>query len=154
MSAQSGRRRHRPALLALAALAAVVCLGLAWWQWDTYESGGGTAQNLGYALQWPAFGFAFIWAYRRFVVLESDPEAAQKQAVNKGLTELPEGLLPDRPTTPSASSLHYPLDADEDDSLREYNQYLAELNAADQPVHVGHMSTATPDSLVSEERSK
>ncbi|MGC4932477.1 transcriptional regulator [Gordonia sp. DT30] len=154
MSVQSGRRRHRPALLVLVALAAIVCLGLAWWQWDTYESGGGTAQNLGYALQWPAFGFAFIWAYRRFVVLESNPEELQKEAAEKGIREIPQDLLPERPTTPSASSLHNHSSGDDDDTMREYNRYLAELSAADHAAVNGRLATAMPDSSVSEDRSK
>ncbi|MGW5521729.1 transcriptional regulator [Gordonia sp. NPDC003950] len=143
MSTQSGRRRHRPALLVLAVAAAIACLGLAWWQWDTYESGGGTEQNLGYALQWPAFGFAFVWAYRRFVVLESDPDEARKIAENKAATEIPEGILPERPTIPSASTLQRDRADDDDPSLREYNQYLAELNAADH-AHAALRETVPP----------
>lgn len=127
-SSPSRPRHHRPALFALAAVAAVACLAMAWWQWDRYESASGTAQNLGYALQWPAFGIAFIWAYRRFVVLESDPEEVAKMAP-QGMTEIPDGVLPERPTTPSASSLSATPTVDEDDSLRDYNRYLAELDA-------------------------
>ncbi|QTI71391.1 transcriptional regulator [Gordonia sp. L191] len=153
MSAQPGRRRHRPALLVLVVVAAIVCLGLAWWQWDTYEAGG-TGQNLGYALQWPAFGFAFLWAYRRFVVLESDPEELQRATAAKGMTEIPEDLLPDRASTPSASSLRESTVADDDAGLREYNRYLAELSAADRAHGDGHLATATPDSSVSEDRRK
>lgn len=133
MSAHSAGRRHRPALLVLVVAAAVVCLGLAWWQWDTYESGGGTAQNLGYALQWPAFGFAFLWAYRRFVVLESEPEEAH-DAGNKAAGQIPEGILPQRPTVPSASTLVGDR-LDDDPTLRDYNRYLAELNTADEAEH-------------------
>ncbi|MGV9714075.1 transcriptional regulator [Gordonia sp. NPDC003424] len=132
------RRRHRPALIALVGVAAITCLLLAWWQWDRYESDSGTAQNLGYALQWPAFAVAFVYAYRRFVVLESDPEEQRKLAPDaKGAAEIPEGILPDRPTTPSASSLASSPDPTEDSALAEYNSYLAELSG--QP-------TATPSS--------
>ena len=146
MSARPARRRHRPALLVFAVLAALVCLCLAWWQWDTYESGGGTAQNLGYALQWPAFGLAVLWAYRRFVVMESDPEEAQKHITEKGMSEIPEGILPERATTPSASSL---AGAGNDDAtLQEYNSYLAELNASTK------QSTASPNPSASEEKSQ
>lgn len=115
----------------LVAVAAVVCLGLAWWQWSRFQSSGGTAQNLGYALQWPAFGAAFIWAYRRFVVLESDPDEARKAATSTGVSRIPDGILPERPTTPSASSLTTRASSDEDDTLRTYNRYLADLDAAD-----------------------
>lgn len=121
-------RRHRPALIALVAVAAIVCLGMAWWQWDRFESDSGTGQNLGYALQWPAFAVAFVYAYRRFVVLESDPEEQAKLAPDaKGAHEIPAGILPDRPTTPSASSLTAAPDVTDDSALAEYNTYLAEL---------------------------
>lgn len=122
-------RRHRPALMALVGVAAVVCLAMAWWQWDRYESAAGTAQNLGYALQWPAFALAFIWAYRRFVVLESDPDEVAKMAPT-GMTEIPDGVLPERPTTPSASSLSSDRTVGDDHALTEYNRYLAELDEA------------------------
>ncbi|GAC69121.1 hypothetical protein [Gordonia soli] len=129
-SAPLRQRRHRPALIALVVVAAVACLALAWWQWSRYESASGTGQNLGYALQWPAFAAAVIYAYRRFVVLESDPDEVEKIAPgSRGATEIPEGILPDRPTTPSASSLTSPPTPAEDDSLTAYNRYLAELEA-------------------------
>ncbi|MCF3940423.1 transcriptional regulator [Gordonia sp. Z-3] len=125
-------RRHRPALIALVVVAATACLALAWWQWDRYESSSGTAQNLGYALQWPAFAVAVLWAYRRFVVLEGDPDE-QRKAANEasGPTEIPAGILPDRPSTPSASSLTGASSADDDSSLAEYNSYLADLDRSD-----------------------
>ncbi|MGB3302806.1 transcriptional regulator [Gordonia sp. (in: high G+C Gram-positive bacteria)] len=118
-----GKRRHRPALIALVTVAAITCLALAWWQWSRYESAGGTGQNLGYALQWPAFAAAFVYAYRRFVVMEADPEVERRGE----LTEIPEGILPERPTAndPSVSAI---VDAAPDSDLAAYNQYLAELD--------------------------
>ncbi|MFT4087614.1 MAG: transcriptional regulator [Gordonia sp. (in: high G+C Gram-positive bacteria)] len=130
-SSPSPRRRHRPALIVLVAVAAVVCLGLAWWQWDRYESSSGTGQNLGYALQWPAFSVAVIYAYRRFVVMEADPEEARKATASRGPSEIPEGILPERPSAsdPSVAAL-----ADEPDpELTQYNRYLAELDASRRP---------------------
>ncbi|MEO9329956.1 transcriptional regulator [Gordonia aurantiaca] len=128
----SRRRTHRPALVVLTVVAAAVCLALAWWQWSRYESASGTAQNLGYALQWPAFAAAVIYAYRRFVVLESDPDEVRRVAEKSGTAEIPEGILPERPTTPSAASLT-DMDPRADAALIEYNRYLAELRAADAP---------------------
>lgn len=124
------RRRHRPALALLAVVGALICLGMAWWQWDRYESASGTAQNLGYALQWPVFAGAMVWAYRRFVVLEADPEQAQAQATTRGgRTAIPEGVLPERPSAADLSVAA--VSADEPDpQLAEYNRYLAELDAA------------------------
>ncbi|MFT4043385.1 MAG: transcriptional regulator [Gordonia sp. (in: high G+C Gram-positive bacteria)] len=123
-------RRHRPALLVLSLVAAAVCLLLAWWQWNRFESTNGTGQNLGYALQWPAFAASCIWAYRRFVVLEDNPEEVEKLKP-KGLTEIPDGILPERPTTPSASSFALSPSAPDDETLQEYNTYLATLDAAE-----------------------
>ena len=103
-------------LVALVVVAFVACLGLGWWQWERFSSGG-TFQNLGYAFQWPLFAFFVIYAYRRFVVLESGAAAEQAQEVEP--TELPAGLLPERPRTR----------LDEDDELFDYNTYLAHLAA-------------------------
>ncbi|AZG43910.1 transcriptional regulator [Gordonia insulae] len=151
-SSTPGHRR-RPALIALVVVAAVACLALAYWQWDVYESSAGTAQNLGYALQWPAFALAVIWAYRRFVVLENNPDEQRKIAHDaKGATEIPAGILPDRPTTPSASSLRSTPSANEDSTLADYNRYLADLGrsyAADS----GSASGAGPTSESTSESS-
>ena len=133
-SARSGRTRHRPALIVLVVVAAAACLALAWWQWSRYESSSGTAQNLGYALQWPAFAAAVVYAYRRFVVLENDAGEVEKLSPrSKGAVEIPDGILPERQSLPSAESLIAPIDPGADAGLREYNRYLAELNRADAP---------------------
>ena len=111
----STTRRRRPALILLVCLGAAGCLALAWWQWTRYESTSGSFQNLGYALQWPMFaGFCF-YAYYKFVRYEEAPPVKP----NRGeLTEIPAGLLPERPK---------PALADDDPTLAEYNAYLAEL---------------------------
>lgn len=98
-------------------------MALAWWQWGRYESASGTGQNLGYALQWPAFAVAVVYAYRRFVVMEADPDAERSDEP----TEIPAGVLPERPTRadPSVSAI---LDAASDDDMAAYNRYLAELD--------------------------
>jgi DNA-binding transcriptional regulator of glucitol operon len=116
----STTRRRRPALIALAALGAVGCLALAWWQWTRFESASGTFVNLGYALQWPLFaGFCF-YAYYKFVRYEdAPPEPRSRNAV----TEIPAGLLPERPKPTTQS--------DEDPAMREYNAYLADLAEKD-----------------------
>jgi len=116
----STTRRRRPALILLVVLAAAGCLGLAWWQWTRYESTSGTFQNLGYALQWPMFAAFCFYGYYKFVRYE---EAPPVQADKGGPTEIPAGLLPERPkpATPSEN----------DPALREYNAYLAELAKSD-----------------------
>ncbi|WP_254868225.1 hypothetical protein [Corynebacterium sp. Marseille-P4321] len=94
--------------------AAVTCLLLARWQWERYQSGTGTFQNLGYALQWPFFAVFFIFAYRAGLKMENE----KIDAVNSGeafedlyeadlarygadetapVTEIDEDFLPQRP---------------------------------------------------------
>lgn len=124
---------RRPALIIFVVVASVACLGLGYWQWTRFESGGGTYQNLGYALQWPLFAGFFVWAYFRFVRLEQDarlesdpqPEQAAESRPRRpkpvAPREIPAGILPDRPTAAR----------DDDPELAEYNRYLAELHAHD-----------------------
>jgi DNA-binding transcriptional regulator of glucitol operon len=104
----------------LVVVAAAGCLGLAWWQWTRFESTSGTFQNLGYALQWPMFAAFCFYGYYKFVRYE---EAPPEPSAQDGVTEIPAGLLPERPK-PAAQS-------DDDPVLREYNSYLAELAKAD-----------------------
>ncbi|WP_029109898.1 hypothetical protein [Mycobacterium sp. URHD0025] len=115
----STTRRRRPALIALVFLGAAGCLALAWWQWTRYESASGTFQNLGYALQWPMFaGFCF-YAYYKFVRYEDAPPERSSDEI----TEIPAGLLPERPKSTSSDA--------GDEELSEYNAYLAELAKSD-----------------------
>jgi DNA-binding transcriptional regulator of glucitol operon len=101
-------------------VAACGCLALGWWQWTRFESNSGTFQNLGYALQWPFFAGFCLYAYRKFVRYEETPPLP---ANSDAVTEIPQGLLPERPAQPRS---------DEDDpELREYNAYLAELSRTD-----------------------
>ena len=121
VSTQPPRQRsRRPALVALVILAACGCLALGWWQWTRYQSVSGTYQNLGYALQWPLFAWFCVYAYRKFVRYEETPPEPR----SKGLvTEIPPGLLPERPR---------PVQQQPDDpALREYNAYLTELAKTD-----------------------
>ncbi|OBG76247.1 hypothetical protein A5700_22440 [Mycobacterium sp. E1214] len=112
------KHRRRPALIALVVVAACGCLALGWWQWTRFQSTSGSFQNLGYALQWPLFAGFCVYAYRKFVRYEEAPPEPQ-QAV----TELPAGLLPERPTPAPPPS--------DDPALRDYNAYLAELARQD-----------------------
>ncbi|MEV4240188.1 transcriptional regulator [Nocardia sp. NPDC050408] len=137
MSAPPRRSAHnRPALIVLVIVAALACLALGWWQWERFESASGTGQNLGYALQWPLFAGFAVFAYFRFVRLESEadkePEAEPAPAKARRPTkvdaprEIPAGLLPERPKAAR----------DDDPVLAEYNKYLAELHAQDIDQHV------------------
>lgn len=99
--------------------AACGCLALGWWQWSRFQSTSGSFQNLGYALQWPLFAWFCIYAYRKFVRYEEAPPPARDT-----VTEIPAGLLPERPA-PAAAPVDDPV-------LREYNSYLAELAENDE----------------------
>jgi len=114
----STTRRRRPALFALAILAAGGCLLLAWWQWTRYESTAGTFLNLGYALQWPMFAGFCVYAYFKFIRLEQAPPE-HEQNESGWVTAIPDGLLPERPKAAAPVV--------DDATLREYNSYLADL---------------------------
>nr|VTO98548.1 hypothetical protein BIN_B_02585 [Mycobacterium riyadhense] len=115
----STTRRRRPALIALVIVAACGCLALGWWQWTRFQSVSGTYQNLGYALQWPLFAGFCIYAYRKFVRYEEVPPTPR----DNGPTEIPAGLLPERPKPAQPPP--------DDPALQEYNAYLAELAKSD-----------------------
>jgi DNA-binding transcriptional regulator of glucitol operon len=116
----STTRRRRPALIALVILAAGGCLALGWWQWTRFESTSGSFQNLGYALQWPAFAAFCVYAYRKFVRYEEAPPEPRN---THAISEIPDGLLPERPKSGQHGA--------DDPELREYNAYLAELAKSD-----------------------
>lgn len=107
-------------MIILAIGAACGCLALGWWQWTRFQSPSGTFQNLGYALQWPLFAWFCIYAYRKFVRYEQAPPEPRNAGT---VTEIPAGLLPDRP-----GPMQQPPD---DPALRQYNAYLAQLAADD-----------------------
>jgi DNA-binding transcriptional regulator of glucitol operon len=109
-------------------------VGLAWWQWDRFESATGTIQNLSYVLQWPLFGlFPAFMVYRirklRRAAAEADevPEtsAPATEWGRRPVTEVP------APRSRPAPVVSHVSDDDEDDELAAYNRYLAELNARD-----------------------
>ncbi|WP_165165303.1 hypothetical protein [Corynebacterium qintianiae] len=110
------RIRVRAWHIVLLTLAVIASLLLAYWQWTRYQSGAGTFQNLGYALQWPFFGAFFVYAYRVGLRMENDKIDAVNagQALdelyeadlaryggaseeNRRVTEIDEEFLPPRP---------------------------------------------------------
>lgn len=120
------RRLAAPRWIALTALlmaAAVVCMLLGWWQLQRYESAGGSGQNLGYTLQWPAFGlFALYLWWRLLRDAEQDARAA---------TDDPDQGAPEPPApapAPQPDVRRVEVDPDEDPELAAYNRYLATLN--------------------------
>ena len=109
----SGPRKF--VVVAVSVLSLVACCGLAWWQWQRFESANGTFQNLGYVLQWPLFGIApayMFWRLRKLAQQRAEDEAAP----------------PVEPPAPAPRPAQ-PVVIDEDDELAVYNRYLASLNA-------------------------
>lgn len=74
----------RPGHIVFLLAAVIITLLLAWWQWTRFRSGSGTLQNLGYALQWPIFGGALVWAYRKYVRLETELANSENAATSPG----------------------------------------------------------------------
>jgi DNA-binding transcriptional regulator of glucitol operon len=130
----STTRRRKYALIPLVIIAAAGCLALGWWQWTRYESTSGSFQNLGYALQWPMFAGFCIYAYRKFVRYEEAPP--DQPSATATVTEVPAGLLPERPKVPRQPDVDDPV-------MREYNAYLAELAKADEAHDHQQNRTAT-----------
>src|SRR6478609_4276598 len=80
------RRFLRPGWIAghvLVLAAVLTCLRLGWWQWERTHEATGTAQNLGYALLWPAFGAAFIYMWVRFLHLEVIKDDEENEATDR-----------------------------------------------------------------------
>ena len=120
---------RRAGIIALCVLSLVVCVGLAWWQWQRFENGG-TWQNLGYVLQWPLFGLfpAFMfWRLRRLRTQpqEAEPEAQPAMARAESHPKPP-------PEPDKSPARQYAAQDDEDPELAAYNRMLAQLNARDQ----------------------
>jgi DNA-binding transcriptional regulator of glucitol operon len=115
----AGRLVRRLLVVLLVAAFAVVCLRLGWWQWQRYRSASGSAQNLGYMLQWPTFALFAIFMWWRLSKLE----AKRRQDAQ------PEPAVVDPKPPPPARSAN-PAPSDEpDDELAAYNRYLAQLHA-------------------------
>src|SRR3954469_16186335 len=113
---------RRAGIVALCVLSLAAGVGLAWWQWQRFESANGTFQNLGYVLQWPLFGLFPAFMFWRIRQLKHKAEAQAEEPVR----EQPEVPAP-RPLPDAVKA-----DQDEDEELAAYNRYLRELNARDQ----------------------
>ena len=98
---------------AFALVAAVVMVRLGLWQWHRSESTH-SAQNLGYALQWPAFAiFAVAVWFRTCRDAVRPPADAPKTR---------------KTTAPEPAAAVVPVTDEEDPELAAYNRYLARLN--------------------------
>ncbi len=98
---------------AFALVATLVMVRLGLWQWHRSQATH-SAQNLGYALQWPAFAiFALVVWFR----------------VCRDAVRPPADAPTARPTTaPEPAAAVVPVTDEEDPELAAYNRYLARLN--------------------------
>ena len=109
-TAKRPRKRVKAVHVLFLVAAVAATIALAWWQWTRFQSGSGTFQNLGYALQWPLFGAFFVFAYRKYLQYENrmiDAKNAgedgpfelrsSRPGGGDGPTEIEEGFLPERP---------------------------------------------------------
>ncbi|MFL6125161.1 hypothetical protein [Actinophytocola sp.] len=139
---KGGVLARRAGIITLCVLSVVVCVGLAWWQWQRFENGG-TWQNLGYVLQWPLFGLFPAFMFWRLHKLR----AQERSTADHALITRAAGDPPDAPAAPPAPERvesHQPPPRepdgsnarqdghDEDPELAAYNRYLAQLNARHQ----------------------
>jgi DNA-binding transcriptional regulator of glucitol operon len=116
----NGGLARRLGVIALCVVSFVGCLGLAWWQFQRYESATGDWQNFGYMLLWPLFGVFptfMVWRLRRL-------RAQDRQPVEK--------QPPLAPEPPKPARIVAGQDDSDDPELAAYNRYLAKLNALDQ----------------------
>lgn len=105
---------------AFALVATYVMLRLGLWQWHRAHATH-SAQNMGYALQWPAFAvFALVVWWRVCRDVLHPPEDAPQPAKNV------------RRPAPEPAAAVAPVTDEEDPELAAYNRYLAKLNEAAQ----------------------
>lgn len=111
---------RRAGIIILCVLSLVACVGLAWWQWQRFESNSGTWQNLGYVLQWPLFGLFPAFMFWRLRKLRTQPPEQPDQPVPAPAPE---------PDIPIQKVVRQDVAEDDDDpELASYNRYLAQLN--------------------------
>ena len=153
------RVRHRPSWIVFIVLGSIFCLAMGYWQLTRFQSASGNVQNLGYTFMWPFLAMFLFYAYFRYIRLEADEAArtAEDAAATAGAaspdpedrdddpedgpgtarpsgrgrrrtppprepTAIPEDILPARRRPPPEI---------EDETLRAYNEYLAELARRD-----------------------
>ncbi|WP_233195671.1 hypothetical protein [Corynebacterium sp. 13CS0277] len=90
----------KPAHIVLLIVVFLGCLALSWWQWTRFQSGNGSFQNLGYALQWPVYGVIAIFMYRRTMAYEdelADGDAEPVKSESAGTIDaIDDNFLPQR----------------------------------------------------------
>lgn len=98
---------------------------LGWWQWERAQSIGGGPQNLGYALQWPAFAVILVCVWVKSMRDELHPGRggdSTRRTYRREETRPAQGVS-------LASAGQQVLDGEDDPEVAAYNRYLAQLNA-------------------------
>ena len=99
---------------ALLVVSLVVLVRTGMWQWDRAESGSGSWQNYGYAVQWWLFAGFAVFLYVKTVLDELEPDRVTDRR---------------RDVLPPVVQLQAPPPAeDDDDELAAYNRYLRSLH--------------------------
>jgi len=111
-------------MVGVCVLSLAVCVGLAVWQWERFQSASGTLQNLGYVLQWPLFGLFPAWVFWRMRKLRAQSQQRDAEPPPRPVAPPPAASRP-KPVAP-------PPSAQPDDELPAYNRYLAQPNRNDQ----------------------
>jgi DNA-binding transcriptional regulator of glucitol operon len=101
-------------LHALLVVSVVVFARIGLWQWSKADSGVGSWQNYGYAVQWWLFAGFAVFLYVKLVLDELDP------------SQVSDGAAPN-PLPPVVQPQAAPPADDEDDELAAYNRYLRSL---------------------------
>lgn len=116
-------------LLTLGAM--VTCGFLAAWQWRRAGSAMGSALNVGYGLQWPAFAVFFGWVWWRMLRIElAKLREAGPVAVEAEAEAAPQAWSSEEPS-PFVHRHGRVRVAADDPEMAEYNQMLAALAARD-----------------------
>jgi DNA-binding transcriptional regulator of glucitol operon len=102
---------------ALTVAVAVLFVRLGLWQWHRAQLTH-SPQNLGYAVQWPAFALFAVVFWARTVRDAVRPPAGAARA------------RPARRPAPPPAAAPAPVTDEEDPELAAYNRYLAQLDAA------------------------
>lgn len=116
--------------------AMVTCAWLAAWQWGRAGSAMGSALNVGYGLQWPAFALFFGYMWWRFLRLEArrisgaDTDEVAPAPTESAPVQEPRAQGPSPFGVRSAPAA--PVDEDDDPQLAAYNRMLAMLAARDE----------------------
>ena len=116
-------------LLTLGAM--VTCGFLAAWQWRRAGSAMGSALNVGYGLQWPAFAVFFGWVWWRMLRIELAKLRDAAPAAGDPRVEAAPPTSPSEGPSPFAHRHGRVRVAADDPEMAEYNRMLAALAARD-----------------------